>query len=251
MDNSNTKKNLHKGHRDRVRERFLSEGLESFQAHNVLEMLLFYSIKQSDTNEIAHRLEDHFGTLAKVLDAEPGELRKVDGVGEASATLISFAGQLARRYMAEQAGEKTRSFHSSQEFQSYVAAQFIGKKNEIAYLFCLDNAGRLIHHCQVSLGTKYSVSLDNRTLLETAFHHNASSVVLAHNHPNGLCAPSTNDIELTKAAAKLYREVDIHLLDHLIVANGECFSMGAHRKYVGIFHSNVTPLERPQAADPT
>jgi len=241
---------MHEDHRQRVRERFLSAGLESFPPHNVLEMLLFYSISRRDTNEIAHRLLEHFGSLVNVLDATPEELCKVEGVGMGSATHISFVAQLARRYLAEQSGEKL-SFHASQEFQRYVISKFMGAKGEVAYLFCMDNAGRLLHSCAVSLGTKYSVSLDNRTLLETAFHHNATKVVLAHNHPNGLCAPSSSDVTLTETAAKLYREVNILLLDHLIIANGECFSMAGHRKFGRIFLGNVMAIERQRAADIT
>ena len=241
---------MHEDHRQRLRAHFRAVGLESFESHNVLELLLFYSIPRRDTNEIAHNLIDHFGSLVNVLDAAPEELSKVEGVGEASATLISFTAQLARRYLAEQSVEKT-SFRSSQEFQRFVASKFLGQKNEIAYLFCMDNGLRLLHQCQVSLGTKYSVSLDNRTLLETAFHHNATKVVLAHNHPNGLCAPSSNDVQLTEAAAKLYREVNIQLLDHLIVADGEFFSMAGSRKFARIFLSNVMSIERQQAADIT
>ena len=241
---------MHEDHRQRLREQFRAVGLESFQPHNVLELLLFYSIPRRDTNEIAHNLIDYFGSLVNVMDAAPEELCRVEGVGEASATLITLVAQLARRYLAEQSLEK-KSFHSSREFQSYVAAKFLGQKNEIAYLFCLDNAGRLLHHCRVSLGTKYSVSLDNRTLLETAFHHNATKVVLAHNHPNGVRAPSSNDVLLTEAAAKLYREVGIQLLDHLIVADGECFSMAGERKFGRLFLSNVIAMERQKAADIT
>jgi len=234
-----------------VRERFLSAGLGSFPAHNVLELLLFYSIPRGDTNATAHRLIDHFGSLVNVLEAAPEDLCRVEGVGMGSATLIKFMAELAQRYLAEQAGEKKRSFRSSQEMHKYVASKFMGEKNEVTYLFCLDNAWRLLHSCPVSLGTKYSVSLDNRTLLETAFRYGATKVLLAHNHPNGLEAPSSGDIELTKAAAKLYREVDIELIDHLIVADGKCFSMAAHRKHGWIFLNNAIPVDRQQAADIT
>ncbi|MDR2687395.1 MAG: DNA repair protein RadC [Oscillospiraceae bacterium] len=242
---------MHEDHRQRLREHFRAVGLECFEPHNVLELLLFYSIPRRDTNEIAHNLIDHFGTLVNVLDAAPEELCRVEGVGEASATLISLAAQLARRYLAEQIGEKKLSFHSSQEFQSHVAAKFTGAKDETVYLFCLDNAGRLLNECKVSLGTKYSVNLDNRTLLETAFRNNATKVALAHNHPNGINAPSSNDVKLTEAAAKLYREVGIELLDHLIVADGKCFSMAGERKFGWVFLSNVTSIGRQQAADIT
>ena len=241
---------MHEDHRKRVRARFLSAGLPSFPPHNVLEFLLFYSIARRDTNEIAHRLLDRFGSLAGVLEAPLEELCKVDGIGENSAVLIMFIFQLAKRYISEQAGNKL-SFDSTEEFRDYVIAQFVGCKNEVAYLLCLDNAGQLLKCCSVSLGTKHAVNLDNRTLLETAFLHNATNVVLAHNHPNGLAAPSSNDVKRTESAARLFQRVNIKLLDHLIVASGECFSMANHPKFTRIFMNNLIPLTGQIAADVT
>jgi DNA repair protein RadC len=241
---------MHEEHRRRVRERFLSAGLQSFPAHNVLELLLFYSIPRRDTNETAHRLLERFGALTDVLDAPFEELCKVEGVGENSAVLLVLLSQLAKRYFAEQSDEKL-SFESAEKFRQYVVAQFTGLKQEVAVLLCLNNAGQLLQCCQISLGTKYAVSLDNRTLLETAFRHSATKVVLAHNHPNGLAAPSRNDIQRTETAAKLFRDVQIQLLDHLIVAGGECFSMANHPKFGRIFLSNLASLQGQQAADIT
>lgn len=239
---------MHDDHRQRVRERFLSAGLQSFPPHNVLELLLFYSIPRRDTNEIAHRLLNHFGSLTNVLDAPTEELCKVDGIGQSSAVLISLVAQLARRYLAEQSNEAI-SFHSTQQFRQYVISKFIGQKSEIVYLFCLDNAGHLLHSCPVSLGTKYAVNLDNRTLLEIAFRHNATKIVMAHNHPNGVCSPSRSDVQLTEAAVRLYQDVNIQLLDHLIVAGGECCSMASNPKFGRIFLGHLRPGTQQKAAD--
>ena len=245
-----SKENPNAGHRERLRERFLKEGLTNFQPHNVLEMLLFFSYTQGDTNKVAHALIERFGSLSAVLDAPYEELCKVKGIGPASAVLITFSAQLAKLYYADQVKEKL-FFTSSELFRKHVAAQFMGLKNEATYLFCLNNAGQLQHSCKVSLGTKYSVSLDNRTLLETAFRHNASKVVLAHNHPNGLAAPSADDVRRTESAAKLFSNVQIQLLDHLIVADGECFSMASNAKFARIFLSNIIPMQQQVAADVT
>jgi len=238
---------MHEDHRKRVRAHFLADGLSNFPPHNVLELLLFYSISRQDTNEIAHRLIDRFGSLKGVLEAPFEELCKVDGIGENSAVLITFVFQLAKRYSSEQSNKL--SFDSTLEFRSFVAAQFIGCKNEVAYLICLNNAGQMLKCCPVSLGTKNVVNLDNRTLLETAFLHNATSVVLAHNHPNGLAAPSFNDIQRTESAVKLFHQVNVKVLDHLIVADGECFSMANHPKFSRIFMNNLVPMTGQIAAD--
>ncbi|MDR0531331.1 MAG: DNA repair protein RadC [Oscillospiraceae bacterium] len=241
---------MHEDHRQRVRERFLSAGLASFPPHNVLELLLFYSIPRRDTNEIAHRLLDRFGSLTGVLEAPFEELCKVEGIGEHSAALIVLIFQIAKRYLSEQGAEKI-SFDSTEQFRRFVISNFIGLKNETAYLFCLNNTGQLIHTCAVSLGTKHTVSLDNRTLLETAFLHNATKVVLAHNHPSGLATPSSNDVARTESAVQLFRQVNIQMLDHLVVANGDCFSMANHPKFARIFFSNLVCLPDQIAADST
>ncbi|MDR1464207.1 MAG: DNA repair protein RadC [Oscillospiraceae bacterium] len=225
---------MHEDHRKRVRERFLRSGLRDFPPHNVLELLLFFSVPRQDTNETAHRLLDRFGSLPAVLDAPPEELQKVEGIGEASATLITLVSQVAKRYLMESAQDKL-SFDSTHAFHTFVKSQFLGSNQEAAYLLSLDSAGHLLHCSAVSLGTKHAVQLDNRTLLETAFRHNATKTVLAHNHPSGVASPSQEDILLTESAARLFRGVNIQLLDHLIVAGGDCFSMASHPKFMAIF----------------
>ncbi|MDR3313220.1 MAG: DNA repair protein RadC [Oscillospiraceae bacterium] len=231
---------MHEEHRKRVRERFLESGLSCFPPHNVLELLLFYSIPRRDTNEIAHHLLDQFGSLTAVLEAPFEELCKVEGIGEASAALITLTSQLAKRYLNEQAQEKL-TFETTAAFHQYVVRQYLGVKNEAAFLLCLDNNGRLLRCVPASLGTKYELTLDNRTLLETAFRHNATKIVLAHNHPNGLAVPSKSDIKRTESAMILFRSVNIQLLDHLIVAGQDCFSMAAHPRFGYLFFQQAEP----------
>ncbi|MCL2195208.1 MAG: DNA repair protein RadC [Oscillospiraceae bacterium] len=239
---------MHEDHRKRVRQRFRQAGLQSFPAHNVLEMLLFYAIPRQDTNEIAHRLIRHFGSLAGVLDAPFEELCKVQGIGENSATLIMFVAQIAKRYLAEQVQEKV-SFANKQALHRFVVSLFTGMKSEAAFLLCFDNTAQLLHAGQISLGTKHVVTLDNRTLLESAFRHNATKVVLAHNHPNGVAAPSRSDVVRTEGAVRVFNSVQIQLLDHLIVAQGDCFSMAAHPKHMRIFHDDAPSIMLQIAAD--
>ena len=217
-----------------VRERFLSMGLQNFPPHNVLELLLSHTIPKRDTCKIARFLLDQFGSLTDVLDASVEELCQVPGVGENSALLIHLVVQLAKRYYSEQGNEKI-SFDSTESFRRFVLSQFIGIKTEVAFLLCLNSATQLLRCCKVSIGTQYSVSLDSRTLLETAFRQNATKVILAHNHPNGIATPSQNDINYTENATRLFRDVRIQLLDHLIVADSDCFSMASHPKYARIF----------------
>ena len=94
----------HDGHRKRLKARFVKSGLDDFEPHNVLELLLFYSIPRKDTNPIAHKLISRFGSLSGVFDAKPEELMKVDGITENTAVLISMVPQLARKYLKDEFG---------------------------------------------------------------------------------------------------------------------------------------------------
>ena len=89
---------IHSGHRSRLRQRFLKQGIEGFEPHNILEILLFYGIPYRDTNDIAHKLIDKFGSLEGVFDADIKELTKIDGIGENSATLIKLVPQISKYY---------------------------------------------------------------------------------------------------------------------------------------------------------
>ena len=129
---------IHDGHRQRVYDRLRKEGLDSFSPHNVLELLLFFSSPRADTNEIAHRLIDRFGSVAAVLDAPESELVKVNGVGEYSATLIKLIPQLARyviRFNARLLSQR-RQFIPWQSSPQTVHWQSVslGKQEELGFL---------------------------------------------------------------------------------------------------------------------
>ena len=105
---------MHEGHRKRLRENFLKNGLDNFQSHNVLEMLLFYTIPRSDTNETAHRLIDRFGSLSAVLEAPVEELMKVKGVGERTATFLHLIPEITRVYLKDKQ-ENVKNFRYSRK----------------------------------------------------------------------------------------------------------------------------------------
>lgn len=227
-------KGMHAGHRNRLRQRFLREGMEQFEPHNVLELLLFYSIPRQDTNETAHRLIDAFGSLSAVFDASVEDLIKVEGVGLNTAVLIKLIPAVNRRYLEDRA---LRGFDavSSRACGELLVSKFNGVTVERVLLLCMDNKGRVLHCAAVSEGTQSMVDISNRRIVETALRHNASCVVLGHNHPNGVAAPSRADVEATRALARLLRSMDISLYDHIIVADGEYFSMADCEKFAPIF----------------
>ena len=217
-DNIDNKKqnNPHKNHRSRLRERFKKEGLYNFEDHNILELLLFYAIPQKDTNDLAHALLDKFGSLAAVFDADIVDLCKVNGIGENAATLIKLIPQLTRAYMMDKETRYT-NFSNIDNLSNYLINYFIGEKNEKLIAILLNNRCEMIDIVIVSEGTVNCANASVRKIAEAAFAHSASCFVLAHNHPCGNSIPSAADISLTTKYEKIFSDLSITLVDHIVV----------------------------------
>ena len=228
------KNNPHENHRARVRETFRKAGVEGMPDHNLLELILFYSIPRKDTNEIAHRLIETFGSLNAVFNASYERLMDVEGVGESSALLISMIPGICRRYIEGNEAKKI-TLCETEDVKKYIASKYYGCKVEVFYMLCLDAVGNLINCCKLGEGTTGSVTLDKRIVLETAFRNNADTVIFAHNHPNGIAAPSREDIMMTDEFNTLFRGVGIKLADHLIVGSDDILSMASVPKMRSLF----------------
>ena len=224
----------HANHRDRVRSLFLQSGLDGFSDHNVLELLLFYTIPQADTNVTAHALIDRFGSLSGVLDAPVEELVKVPGVGQYSAVFLKILPQLARRYSCEKAPDAF-SFVERDLLREYTRSRFIGEKSECVLLLSFDASGKFTHCDRLSVGSTTQLQVDKRQLMETALRTSAVFTALAHNHPGGVAAPSASDVQATQEVAALFSGVGIRLVDHLIAAGTECFSMAEQPRFQPLF----------------
>lgn len=218
--------NLHEGHRKRMKERFIKSGLDDFAPHNILELLLFYSIPRGDTNPVAHRLIDTFGSLSGVFDATPEELAKVDGVGENSAILISMIPQIARKYLEDKA-DTANIVGGCSDIGAFLLPKFVGRTNEALMMVSIDNKNKIISCSVVAEGTVDSAKVSRRKIMEEAMKVKATRVILAHNHPCGVAVPSSEDVVMTKEIGRLFAQVGIELVDHIIVANDDYASMAA------------------------
>lgn len=213
---------MHKDHRKHTKDRFLSEGLDSFEPHNVLELLLFYSIPQKDTNETAHMLINRFGSLSAVFDAPYDDLLTVPGISEHSATLIKLIPAISRRYAMEK-NSKVTKLSSIEDIGKYLVARYLGVTEETMLLLLLDNKFGLIDCVKVHEGSVNSSAITMRKLIETALFKRASMVVLAHNHPSGVALPSSDDLFTTQQVKRAFDLVEIGMLAHIIVA-GDTFT---------------------------
>ena len=215
---------IHDGHRQRLRNRFLNEGLDNFEQLQVLELLLFYCIPRQDTNPIAHRLLNHFGSLAQVLEATPEELKKVEGVGDAVATFLALVTSVGRYYNVKRA-ENLQILFSLEDCGRYLVPQFYGRRNETVFILCMDAKCKVLCCKEVGEGSVNSAAVPIRRIVEMALGANATSVVIAHNHPSGVAVPSSDDIQTTRRLAMALSAVEITLIDHMVVADDDFVSM--------------------------
>ena len=221
---------IHTGHRQRLKDRFLKEGLDQFEELYVLELLLYYCIPQKDTNPIAHALLDYFGSLTAVFAATPEELQKVPGIGKNAATFLTLIPQVGRYYQIKRA-EPGDILTTIGQCGQYLVPYFIGRENETVFLLCLDAKCKVLGCKLVGEGSVNSANIPIRRVVELALKTNATTVILAHNHPSGLALPSSDDIQTTLRLAKAMDAVEITLADHIVVADNDFVSMAQSGLY--------------------
>lgn len=222
----------HDGHRQRLKNRFLSDGFDSFEPHNILELLLFYSVPRKDTNETAHRLLNEFGNIKNVFDADFDDLVKVNGISENSATLIKMIPQLCKAYMTDSSNKEI--FDTSEKLGNFFVNQYIGVTNEVVYAALLNNRFEIINLVKVHEGSVNSSMVSPRKIIDKVIRYNASMIVLAHNHPNGVAVPSVEDIDTTADMMRLFDTFDIKLIEHFVIAGNS---------YVPIVHNTPSLSE--------
>ena len=215
---------VHDGHRERLRARFAEHGLESFNELNALELLLCYAIPRRDTNEIAHRLLDAFGSLSGVFQASMQELTSIPGIGENAATLILMVPQIVKKAHVSKARE-TKIIRNSTDAGNYLLPYFLDEPDEIVMMLCLDNKRAVICCREMGRGVVNCVDANIRRMVETALKVKTTTVIIAHNHPNGVALPSREDDNFTRTLYRSLGLLGITLEDHIIVANDEFVSL--------------------------
>lgn len=221
---------IHNGHRQRLKERFLREGLSHFEEHQVLELLLFYCIPRVDTNPLAHALLEQFGSLSQVLEAPVEELVKVPGIGENAATFLTLTTAVGRYYLVNRSMQNV-ILPTIERCGEYLVPFFYGRRNETVFLLCLDAKCKVLCCKEMGEGSVNSAGVPVRRIVEVALGANATSVILAHNHPSGLALPSGEDVQTTRRVAAALDAVEICLVDHIVVADGDFVSLAQSGYY--------------------
>lgn len=212
------------GHRSRLRKRFREEGLDHFDEVNVLELLLFFAKPRIDTKELARVLLNRFGSLSRVLEATAAELETVEGVGENTSTLITLITQLGRYYLVNR-NDSPKILDTTEKYGKFLADNFHGRRDESVFLLCLDAKCKMLSCRMVGQGSVSSANVPLRKIVELALSSNATTVILAHNHPSGIAIPSEEDKEATERLATALGAMDIILADHVVVSDDDFVSL--------------------------
>lgn len=215
--------NPHAGHRKRLRERFLKSGLDGFQSHEILELMLFYALPRIDTNSLAHELIDRFGSISGVFDAPVDELIKVSGLTENGAVLLKMIPPLCGIYGLDSL--ESEVLDNSQKVCAYFWHSFMGIKNEQLRIVCLDNNLKIVASTILNHGTVSAVPMCTRSIVEFTYRSGCEMIILAHNHPGGRAEPSQADIAANTQLCGVLKSVGIKLLDHIIVGGERAMSM--------------------------
>jgi len=223
------RENIHKNHRQRLREKFalaLEEGNVDnvLEDHELLELLLFSAIPRKNTNDLAHFLMDEFGSISSVVDADKEQLTNIDGIGEQAATTIKLISSLAKRYINDVNDIKNTRL-TPLNINSYIKNLFYGHTKEIAYLLFLDKDCVVKKIRRLTSGTVNTTPIYTREVVKLVVNERYPYVILAHNHPNSSSMPSAADMEITKIIDKALSFVEVRLVDHVIVANDKVTSL--------------------------
>ncbi len=216
---------LHKNHRKRVRERFKKDNdLDSFEEHQVLELLLFYAIPRRDTNELAHKMINEFGSLYNLMNANPDEIEKRCKVSEQTSVLITMIPHICRKFLLSKINSENIVINSFSIAKNYLEALLAGKPFESFYMMCLDMNKRLKKVVKISDGNSNSSPIYMEKVVGDAILYKSSFVIIGHNHPSGNQNPSNADLEVTRQIVNALLYVNIKVLDHIIICGETNFS---------------------------
>ena len=216
------------GHRERLRKRFRDkQGFDGFSDHEILELLLTYGSPRKDTKAMAKNLLETFGTLKGVFEALPQQLMQVEGVGEIQATLVSMMLPLTREVTRCEMNSPSQ-IANRRDLEAFCKSLLMGRRVEQFWVICVNAQCRILGQRRISEGSLSEVDAYPRLVMETVLAYNAHSVFFCHNHPGGTCAPSAEDIASTLQLQRLLGGIDVMVLDHMIIAGANAYSMAQH-----------------------
>ncbi len=212
------------GHRERIRDRFEEENIDTIPEVYVLERIIHNVVVRRDVGDTARDLMDTFGSLAKIIDAPKSELLKIKGIGQAAATFLKTLPSFYRKYRLSKWND-SKFFTDAETIMSYMEDKLTGYKNEVLAVMCLDSKFRLLCCKTIFEGNFHDMHINMRKLLDVVINSGASRAVIAHNHPNSDLEPSIEDLHTTQLIYNALHYAGVQLDDHIITNDSGAVSL--------------------------
>ncbi len=229
MISPNTKEikpNIHKGHRQRLKDRVRKDGLLSFKEHEILELLLTYTIPQKDTNELAHQLLNIYGNINNVINAEYKDLIKQKGLGEETALFFRVLKDFYIQYKKKMNDDNQIFLRTTNDCVNYFRTHHSISNKEVLYLVCLNSMSKFIKEIELKGINDVEISFNIKEIAEQLMDTNIRNVIMFHTHPAGNVNPSREDINATQDILNICAMLKVNLCEHLILNETEHYSMG-------------------------
>ena len=225
-------KNPHKNHRQRLYETINGVGFDKVNDFLALEFILTYVIPRQDTNPVAHRLIDRFGSISKAMDASVNELQDIKGLGLQSARMLTMLPKVFERYWADKGKSSNKPLRSKNDLIEYTHRFMQNKDIEELYGVFMDTANRVIGTAKLSSGDAMKVVINKKVLLQKCLAYpSAVSITIAHCHPNNAAFPSATDKVAIVGVTELLKTIGLEVYDSLVFAGKKCYSMFDQREY--------------------
>jgi DNA repair protein RadC len=208
---------------ERPREKMLLRGAQALSDAELLAIFLRTGVKGKTAVDLARELLVQFGSLRGLLEADQRQFCQCPGLGEAKYSQLQATLEMSRRYLAEKMA-RGDALSNPDDTRRYLMARMRGHRQEVFACLYLDNRHRVISFDEMFYGTINMASVHPREIVQRALKHNASAVILAHNHPSGVAEPSQADRDLTSQLQKALALVEVRVLDHVVVGDGETVS---------------------------
>ena len=218
------------GHRERIREKFLNNGIDGFAEYEILELLLTYCIPRKDTKPIAKELLNKFKSLDNVFKASFDKLSAIDGLGKNTIAFLKLMGDLPSIIYKDELKNKklvdkeTLKILNKDILLKYLRNKIGYEEIEKFYVLYLSSSNEVIEFEENSVGTLDRSSVYPREIYKKIINLNAKSIILAHNHPSDNITPSKCDIDLTNEIAKGLKNFGALLIEHIIITKNSYFS---------------------------
>ena len=208
---------------ERPREKLLSQGAGALSDAELLAIFLRTGVSGCDAVELARRLLLEFGSLRGLLAADKGRFCQAHGLGEAKYVQLQAVLEMSCRYLGE-VMKRGDALTSPTATRRFLQAKLRDRRQEVFALLLLDNQHRVLHFAELFFGTLDAASVYPREVVQTVLKYNAAAVILCHNHPSGVAEPSRADRSLTDRICAALGLIDVRVLDHLVIGDGETVS---------------------------